>query len=263
MSQYRSIELSLGIGCPIKCFYCPQKKLLETYHGNKIMEIKNLVSIIKNSVSQDCLLEVFFSGFYEPLCVNNWKEYVSICHQNSLISKVIIFTTGYGLQPEDIVYLSKLEKITIFFHVSKNSNYLISNLPTISKYISHNTTFICVGSNESEFVDFKNTLINHNLKFAFQEIISRAGNMGSKIFVNHPVACEKTSTHKRPVIMPDGTAVVCSNDFGCKMIIGNLLSQRWEDLDFSKINQLQNVPDSNLPCFNGCHLATKQFKLFV
>jgi hypothetical protein len=66
---------------------------------------------------------------------------------------------------------------------------------------------------------------------------------------------------KRPVVMPDGSVFACCNDFGCELSIGNLLIQKWGDLDFEKVKSLQRDPKSYSLCFRGCHLAERQVKL--
>lgn len=258
---YRSIELNLMTSCPIQCPYCPQNITVSSYIGQKTnLEIKDLDTILNNATSQNSPIEVFFSGFSEPLASKNWLEMVLLCHENNLVRKVVVFTTGYQLQSKEIKLLSELNKFRFNFHISKNKKTLLPQLDAISHYLP-NSVFRGVGTNEHELDEIREVLTRYKLNFLFQKIIFRAGNVGEKESINHPVTCCKTETERRPIIMPDGTTLICSNDYGCEMPIGNLIKQKWETLRFQNIKNLQNDPNSNIPCFRKCHLASRQIKI--
>ncbi len=275
--EYRSIELNVKIGCPIMCSYCPQDVLLSSNYGDsKFLTENNLKLILDNATYKNNKIEVFFAAFTEPLSVKNWLELVNICENHKLVSKIVIFTTGYKITEEQIISLSKLKKVKINFHVGKNvtmknfDNELWSKLEIISKFIPQ-STFLGVGFDENYFFDISKLLSKNNLKFVFQKIISRSGNV-SKVneveldynLTKHIVTCEKMNIKKRPVILPDGTALACANDYGCELKLGNLLNEVWDKLNFEKIINIQKNIESGAPCFRDCHCAKKEtkFKIF-
>jgi hypothetical protein len=255
----RSIELSIGVGCPVKCPYCPQNVFLESYSGVKFLEAKNLQIILDNATFSLNPIEVFISGFMEPLAVVEWPNLLEIIYHHDLVSEIIMFTTGYQMTSEILNFLSKLPKIRLNFHINEfNAPRLLSKIKEIVR-LPNKVVFRGVGIAENEFDNIKEVLKMYGAKFIFQEIVSRAGNMPDLDFklCNHNVSCCKVNTEKRPVILPDGTALVCSNDYSCKMKIGNLITQKWGELDFDRIAKLQKNPQSNMPCFHGCHLANQ------
>jgi hypothetical protein len=217
----------------------------------KTMKPEDLSIILDNSTYPQTLVNVFVSGFIEPLSVFGWFDMLSIIDKHPLVQKLILFTTGYNLSSID--ELLELKKIHINFHINQtNTNKLLFLINETQA--NPNITFRGVGNNECEYSSIKKVLDKKNIKFLFQPIISRAGNL----WINQTTTslqCCKTSNNKCPVVLPNGNTLICSNDFGCTMPIGNLLNQKWNDLDFEIIENLQKTPSNNIPCFRGCHLA--------
>lgn len=269
--NYRSIELNLKVGCPISCNYCPQDKFLNSDYGNKRkLSNDDFKIILNNATSSENMIEVFFAGFSEPLSCDNWFELLNICELNYLVVRFVLFTTGYKISEDNIKLLSNFKKIKINFHVGKKVNMInfdenIWNKLHLIKEFLPNVVFLEVGRELEEFKTINNLLDQYGLNYQFQKIINRAGNLKTEEFVNleYPVTCEKMNEKKRPVVLPDGTVLACSNDYGCEMKIGNLLHQTWDELDFKKIIDLQKNCKSGLPCFRSCHLAKKDYiKIF-
>lgn len=274
-ANYRSIEFNLRIGCPIACSYCPQSLFLNSKPSEeKFFNKENFLKILENASFPNSTLEVFFAGMSEPLSEKKWIEYAEICENNHNVSKLFVFTTGYKITQEDIKTISNLKKINIYFHVNENKymkNFdenIWNKLPIIKKYLP-NSIFFLVGFDIKEFDIIVSRLRYHDLRWTFQKIISRSGNLKS-VGEKHlhykkdkcMVTCEKMNEFKRPVVHPDGTALACCNDYGCEMKIGNLLKQKWNELDFQKIINMQRDYNSNLPCFRDCHFAKKYKKIF-
>ena len=67
------------------------------------------------------------------------------------------------------------------------------------------------------------------------------------------------------VLLPDGTVVLCCNDFGMRHVLGNLLKNSYEDI--IKSNELLQVKrgmniDENIPIIcRKCMYAKNEFKL--
>lgn len=271
MDDYRSIELNLRVGCPIQCTYCPQSTFLNSDFGkSKVFDCKDLSKIIENA-SEGNIIDVFFAGFSEPLSLSNFFDFCDVCENNNYVNKFVLFTTGFKLNKDKIIKLSKYKKIKVNFHV-ENENMINFDksfwnwIPLIGIYLP-NALFLEVGKEINLFKKTNVLLDQFNLKHQFQKIINRAGNLEGMPYkqIEHAVFCEKMTDKKRPVILPDGTALACANDYGCEMKLGNLLEQKWSDLNFNLIESLQKKCDSGLPCFRGCHLAQKDitFKAFL
>lgn len=265
MQEYRSIELNVKVGCPVACLYCPQDKFVKSDFGSKrLLQIDDLKKILNNLTSNEVKAEVFFAAMSEPFSHKDCVELIEECHNNKLITRVVIFTTGYHLSEEKIERLSCLEKLKVNFHIGKKEtmpnfdNNIWSKFKIIKKMLP-NSDFINVGFEKN--IELEKHLKDQEIELKFQPIISRAGNLSvvgdqsiSQIFTKNPVTCPRVNNIKRPVILPDGTALACANDYSCELKIGNLLNSKWEDLDFEKIQKLQKKP-CNLPCFRDCHYA--------
>lgn len=271
--NYRSIELNLRIGCPINCSYCPQSKFLKSDYGkNKTLSVDYLKRIIDNATEDKHLIEVYFAGFSEPLALKDWRNLVSLCEATELVYRYVIFTTGYQITEDDLIFLANCKKVHVNFHVGEKTmmpnfdDSIWQKLGLIKKYLP-NSCFLEVGFNEKDFEGINEKLNKHKLNHKFQEIISRSGNLQSVGLIQlnvkkslHPVTCDKLHEKKRPVVLPDGTALACTNDYGCEMKIGNLYESKWSSLDFERIINLQKNCSSDLPCFRDCHFAVKGFK---
>lgn len=279
----RGLELNLKIGCPIQCKYCPQDLLMKSDYGTqRIMSIENLKKILDNATHGNQQIEIFFAAFTEPLSVRNYQECIDICDYHPLVSRIALFSTGWKLDRDKIIALSKVRKLNkpnnISFHVNGKNNHMPgfdhgfwNYLKDVKEFLPH-SIFIAVGFELDPFVEAKRLIESQGLKFRFDKIISRSSNIVSvegrdleSVKKLVPVTCERITTKKRPIVMPDGKTVVCCNDYGCEMPIGNLLSQTWDELDFESIIKKQKNPQDNpnLPCFRDCHfaqsLATKRF----
>jgi len=274
MTEYRSIELNVKIGCPIGCLYCPQDKFVKANIDTKrLLSQENLEAIINNLTFGKQLAKVFFAGMSEPFSHEKCVDFIEYCSNHKYITNVIVFTTGYRLTDEKIQRLSKIKKLKMNFHVGekeKMPNFddkILNKIDQIKKSIK-NCDFINVGFEKNSKLENHLQKIGVNLKF--QPIISRSGNLEAvgdqtidKKFTNCAVTCPRVSNVKRPVILPDGTALACANDYSCELTIGNLITSVWDDLDFDRIARLQKIP-CDLPCFRDCHLATKsrpEFKM--
>ena len=120
--------------------------------------------------------------------------------------------------------------------------------------------FINVGFKKD--LQLEELLKNKGIELKFQPIINRAGNLSSvgeneleEIMITSPVTCPRVTDAKRPVILPDGTALACANDYSCELKIGNLLYSTWNNLDFNSVAKMQKKP-CNMPCFKNCHYAS-------
>lgn len=260
----------MRIGCPVNCSYCPQSTLIKADHGNKkLFEIEDFCQVLDNATEYEHPVEVYFAGFSEPLAVKNWQKFIAVCEDANLVYRFVLFTTGYRLSEDQMKFLSSCKKLQVNFHIGSRENMpnyddtFLEKIELVKKYLP-NSKFFQVGFSPEEFHEINLKLQANNIEYQFQEIICRAGNLKTVNLLplniknkNFAVTCNKMNDRKRPVILPDGTALACTNDYGCEMKIGNLMRQKWSDLDFEKIRRLQSDHHSGLPCFRDCHFAKK------
>jgi hypothetical protein len=188
-----------------------------------------------------------------------------------------MFTTGEGMQERDLVRLGKSAKCGRFvFHVRAPGDYAIMRggsgvvwgmLDIIKRHV-RDPEFVVVDAHISAelltCIDVQ--LRNAGLPAARrQPWVSRAKNkivvLGELMKIGdnskRPVQCIKVNEQKQPVVFPNGDVVVCCNDYGCELTIGNLLTNTWSALAFDRVLEIQRNPEAfpDAPCFRDCHFA--------
>ena len=240
--------------------------------GPRSFSVGDFITVLDNATvdRQFDKFEVFLAGFSEPLAHREYISFLECCERSPVIDRHVLFTTGYKLKECDLIAMSQMKKLKVNFHVGeidKMINFdesIWDKLDLIKRYLP-DSSFLIVGFSESDFSSVISKLKAKNIECQFQKIINRAGNLKSVGLVQldfptnkTPVTCVKLTSEKRPVILPSGLALACCNDYGCKLPIGNLLTQTWADLNFQKIASDQKDVSKNIPCFDGCHFAKKE-----
>ena len=273
----RGFEVTVKIGCPVMCDYCPQRLLARAaaHIDERAFSVAALKKVIDN-VSQDRhSICVDFAGFTEPFSHKDCMSLIKATNDDRRVEFITLYSTGEGMNPRDIIRLSKIDKLRrrIFFHVRPVGNYEIMkgakasiwmNIALIARYLPEaEFRFVNASLNKQKLENSKTILRSYGLRFKIERLISRSKNfsiiLGNKVKhkkdTNCPVWCKKVKSDKLPVVLPDGRAQVCCNDYGLELTIGNLRKQTWDQLDFQKIIDIQKHPDSGAPCFRDCHYA--------
>lgn len=224
------------------------------------LTVADLQAILDNASYPNEFITVFFSGFFEPLASANCLELIEVAHYHRYVRHVTMFSTGHELDEVKLGVLSQLPHFLLQLHLTPQIG--LDRLHCILSYLPRS---VCraIGMEQAAFLRIKESC--QSFPFAWFDntpIISRAGNLTEvqEERIKTALVCEKTDLERRPVVLPDGTTVICSNDFGCEMKIGNLLLQKWDQLDFGRIIDGQQSPSSEQPCFRGCHHAVPSVK---
>jgi len=271
---YRSVEFNVRIGCPIRCGYCPQNKVISSGYETKILTLDVLSKVLINAAKGSSGIDVVFSGHSEPMSVPNWLELLEYSHSQTYVNKVVMFSTGYKLDDASIYRLSALNKLNIVWHIGNKDlmpgfdEGFLSKIPLVCSALPR-SKFVCVGL-EDNFNDLRSIVESAGFELTFDKVINRAGNLefvtqscsdekkllplGFVKKLSQPVSCRYVTNFKRPVVMPDGTTLVCPNDYGSDLVIGNLTTQSWNELDFNRVINLQKTCDDVI-CKKGCHQA--------
>jgi GT2 family glycosyltransferase len=256
----RSIEVTVRIGCPVACRYCPQDVLwAATSDHSSTFTVDTLRRIIANCTGGGHWLRVDFSGFAEPFSHPGAVDLMQECESNVNVSEIVLYTTGHMMTDDHLAALGKLAKLQdrVFFHVSP-AWHSWSRLDVIDKHLPF-AKFIHVndGTSDRQLKQMRRYLRGYGFSLLQQPVVSRAGNVRDMpaARTHSPVTCAKIDGRQSPVVLPDGTTVACCNDWGLELPLGNLLHDRWESLDFQRVRELQKQPESDSPCFRDCHFA--------
>ena len=248
------LEITTHIGCPMQCVDCPQKLLLSTYKGKKMMDFEDYKKVIDKIPTN---VRVDFSGMCEPFCNPRCADMIlyAATHGNPLA----LYTTLQGATEEDYEKLKNVQYEVVTIHIPDNQNrstFKITDkyLQLLSKWECHN--YSCHGTiDEHVFPYLKN---GKNLITFMHD---RAGNVDTRdhyfIPASTRVACRNCWTAlDHNVLLPDGTTILCCMDYGMTEIFGNLFTQSYEEILKSQTAEYMRIKMQNQDClckhcFNG------------
>ena len=228
MNKMRTLEITTYIGCPVKCDYCPQDKLLLSYRGGKIMTLNNFKKFLWK-VPKDVRID--FSGFSEPFYNPETISMMQFAYNSNY--HLVLYTTLDVLTKEDIRKLKNIRFDEVVFHKYPNSS---------EKWDEIREEF------EREVQSGRIAEITEQWKW------SRASNLWTIPYKPGPGHClfaGKLFNHN--VLLPNGDVVICCQDYSLKHIIGNLHEKTYNDLNRMYLRLLSDEEDSELLCRN-CEL---------
>jgi len=237
------------------CTYCPQTALKNAYNSDKYMSLENLILML-NTVPKD--VGITFAGFSEPwanpICNDILKHVLEQGY------KISVYTTLYGLSKEGtdfaIALLSKHEKQVkeIWLHLPDAHN----NMPgwkysddwqyayeAFSKLSAHSMTLSSTTNvdNSIDVIDNVSSWYLHT-RADNLDLNNIEGQHVTKPAHNEfPIECTRHKDYQANVLLPNGDVALCCMDYGLKHIIGNLLTQNY--------NEVINGPEiSNIATLN-------------
>ena len=248
------LEITTHIGCPMQCVDCPQKLLLSTYKGKKMMDFEDYKKVI-DKIPTDVRID--FSGMCEPFCNPRCADMIlyAAAHGNSLA----LYTTLQGATEEDYKKLKDVEYEVVTIHIPDNENRSTfkitdSYLNLLSKWECDN--YSCHGTIDERVLPY---LKNGKNLITFMH--DRAGNVDTRDHYYAPpstrVACRNCWTAlNHNVLLPDGTIILCCMDYGMTEVFGNLFTQSYKDILTSWTAEYMRVKMQNQDClckhcFNG------------
>lgn len=269
--KFRSIEVTLGIGCRLRCKFCPQDKLINNYNkngGEKIMTFetfKNALSMVMEGGG------VTFSGMVEPFHNPQCAEMILYAYDKGY--KISLFTTLVGMKEKDLEIIKDIEFDHVTLHIPDekyNSKFVINDeyidiLKKFKKYIDINS-YSCHGEVNTKIKKYFNNEIIHN------EMMNRAGNLEYEYLKKYEpkgqIICQIGTSIESgswaPEILPDGTVVLCCMDYSMKHVLGNVNKQNvkeiYESEEYQKILKGLNDDKIDILC-RHCSAACEDEKL--
>lgn len=241
-SKLNSLEFSLTIGCKLDCIYCPQKLLLSRYYGED-RNRKSKLGLEDFKIALDKVTPgatISFCGMSEPFHNEECADMVAYAYQRGY--KVCLLTTLVGMNRTDYDKIKDVKFESFVLHIPDKDNHskfvIDENYLANLKWVNENIKidyYSCHGTVHPAVKDFID-----KEKFAGIQAENRAGNLDddSVDCVKRRVAGEIVCYHGSeidvggwaPVMLPDGTLVLCCEDYGMKHELGNLLKQSWDEI---------------------------------
>ena len=273
----RKIDITTKMGCRVDCRFCPQKLALSRYFKDNpkresVMTVENFKTMVDKTPED---VQILFSGMCEPFLNEHCIEMVEYAANAG--RTVDVYSTLLGMSMDDYQRLKKLKLHNFVLHAAdKDVN---SKIPVTDEYLKllnmivedhkngsfHITTISVHGDYHPQIVDIMKKVPDVPV---LREIYDRAGNIEDKdgitIMVEKekkgPLACTKCDGLKLDVnyILPDGAMLMCPMDWGMENVLGNLITQSYEELSEGKIKQeyraKMNSEDSKILC-RLCHAS--------
>ncbi len=247
------IEVTPIIGCSVNCRYCPQALLLRKYYEkNKKRQSKMTVKDFELYLSKlpiDTIID--FSGFVEPFLNDESIDMMEFTRDSG--RKMTLFTTLRNVDEIIAKRIVQLPFDMVVLHLPDIDGF--SNIPITDEYkkslqilieakridgFSFVTSFNCHGEVHSDI----KTIVEGKIRLT-GKMMDRAGNLRdedevlSTETINGAIKCRRSKYLNHNVLLPDGTLVLCCNDYGLKHIIGNLKESSYEQIMSS--DELQKI----------------------
>ena len=257
------MEITTVIGCSINCRYCPQSVLLKTYYAqnnkrNRVMELEDYKKCIdKLPQNVRSRFAGFSEAFLNPQCTH-MIEYAA-----GKGREIDLYTTLVGLTKEGFKRIKSIPFRRVVLHTADVDGY--ANIPVTDEYLNllQEVVFACKVDG-SPFIDWANCqstphprvldIIGGRVRIS-AELYDRAGNVEDNSdlkqvdYVSGTIECVLSEKMDRTVLLPDGTVVLCCNDYGLEHPLGNLLSENYESiLDGEEMRRIRIAcQDESLP----------------
>lgn len=249
-------------GCVVDCVFCPQRTLQKVYTGERILGLDNFKAIV-DKIPQP--VRISFAGFTEPWLNSRCTDMVLYAHQQG--HPISVFTTGIGMKISDVEQL-----MDIPYAGNPNGGFVL-HLPDQERKAKHPITdnylevleyFSRVQDRIQNFKTMAMGPLLDEVKPYFSDapvyaMYSRAGNLvGEGILkpelnkyhfhsVDHgdqdmTCGCDERLYHN--VCLPNGDVSLCCMDYNLEHILGNMLTQAYEDV----------IPQP-YECFKLCRLC--------
>lgn len=287
-ASWPTLEITTNIldkGCINDCVFCPQRILTNKYSGEIVLTLENFKKALETVPKE---ITIIFSGFSEPFMNKETIDMILYAHKKG--HKLAIFTTGVGLSikdfdrikhipfssgPENPILSYKGEPMLnggFTLHIPDQEEY--AKHPITKKYIQllehiknswneiKGIRIVCMGTVHDK--------VKHIFAGALPiEIWSRANNVNKEMDLKPelkalegkglwksayrgegPTTCGLDEKLYHNVLMPNGDLVLCCMDYDQEHILGNLFTQKYEDI----------IPELNTP-FNICRFCENGINL--
>lgn len=266
-----TIEITTVIGCRVGCKFCPQELLVSSYlrtdpDRERVMSMDTYQKCL-NHIPLNC--NILFCGMAEPLLNPNCIEMMKITVASG--RKVDLYTTLVGLDKSRIEDLLSVPVGWVTLHVADSKGY--AKIPLTDEYYDMVSTLLESKKEDgTSYVNLCNAQTLPDPKILelckgkyeiLTDMSDRAGQLEDERLVRssrrkEKIACGHSGTMlNRNVLLPDGTLLLCMQDYGMKHIIGNLVEESYEEImcgdRIESIRKALLEPCSDILCRSCSH----------
>lgn len=233
-----TMEITTKIGCTMRCKYCPQSLLIREYTQDSKRPIMMSMDTFKQCIDKiPDYITIDFSGMCEPWLNPQCTDMVEYAAKAG--HPIRIFTTLVGMAMNDIERLGRLEVEQLVLHLPDAQGN--ASIPVDADYIKRLSVMIHTVEARNKGISCHGTLAQKVVPLIDQswnigsELIDRAGNLELEDIKHQEtpgeIFCDLCGFElNHNVLLPDGSVVLCCMDYGMKHILGNLLTQSYEEI---------------------------------
>lgn len=264
------MELTTMVGCPLMCSFCPQENLRDSYGDKeKYLQPADLVAVL-SKLPKDTRID--FSGMSEPWANPHCTEMLETVLYMGF--SVAIYSTLYGMTDPERVrkvledHPNQVDVIMLHFPDANGNMKGWKNSAEwqhAAAVISHTNVPCGVGAMTMD----GSGLVHPDLQSMVGRLagwkghtradslkVEQVGEQDISITPRNvfPLTCKSTPFYDRNVLLPNGDVVLCCMDYDLKHIIGNLLTQSYDEIFESK-PLLDLIEINETPEFNKCSIC--------
>lgn len=239
------LEISLFVGCPINCNYCPQIELYKKC-SDKYMSFENYKKYISTVPKKG--ISLAFAGFCEPLLYDDLENVVKYSFDEGY--NLLISTTLPTKNKKNLEFFLNQEKYFkgIIVHIKDSSMNKAFFDESYYEYLDRYLAQMCSQQDKNKRYKFtflgeevedriREIFIKHNLeehvkkKIPFQRIDApvKSENILKTEYKSGKIYCSGNA-YKKQMVVPGGDVVMCCMDVQKKHVLGNLNTMTYEDI---------------------------------
>lgn len=238
------MEITPTIGCSVNCHYCPQPVLLQEYFKKDKKRKRELTfeeyKFLLDKMPEDIIID--WSGFVEPFLNPYAIEMMEYTHKTG--HEMALYTTFRGLTYEGFQRVKNIPYKEVVLHTPDVKGY--ANIPMTEEYFKIlKEALVTKKADGSPFIDSANCQSEPHEKIVeltagklkvYCEMSDRSGNLDeSDVVLTHAshdgrIYCDIAYATNHNVLLPDGTVLLCCNDFGMKHVLGNLFESSYKEI---------------------------------
>lgn len=273
--QRPTLEITTMIGCSLMCNFCPQDNLRDAYgkEAPKYMSLDTFKTVI-SKIPKNTRID--FSGMAEAWI--NPEATAMLKHALENKHNVAIYTTLYNWTIETATqvlelfnqYQSQIEVFSIHFPDEygnmrgwKYSDEWVDVFRLVTTEVQR------LGIKLEAMTMSDHGKIHPDLQHLGIQLYQwfghdRAGSLNKEqvkeqpvnFITRHekPVQCSKTINYDQHVLLPNGDIVLCCMDYNLKHILGNLVTDSYEDL-FTGPGMIRLLRENSKSCYSADSLC--------
>lgn len=227
------LEVSLKVGCPVDCSYCPQATLRAAYKGDRVFTLERFRECLRTVPTWRHLA---FTGFSEPFTCPDAVPIMQWAFERGHVCA--ISTTLTGLTHEKIDAIAGLPWKTTVIHtpcmdgamrVKVDAAYLELLDHAITAW-KHHADFVPSSFRGPKYPEIEAVFAKHGYTLPNFGLHDRCGLIPWLRHIRIPGEIPLCGKMFCGNLLPNGDLCLCCDDYGLQHVFGNLLTE-----DYPKI----------------------------